>query len=318
MILIGVEQWSVRVDKSRGEQIRRDLLRKGLLDLKLRIRADGDRLLLPVLSPVEGAGRDLFEPLEDRETPPRHELIGGIAIMQERDRAGARKLLISRPSLHTVLHPVSAVNGRHRVRHFEVLAGEETTMTTVTEYGRRFQIDLEHAYFSPRLAEERQRLLAAARAGECVLDMFAGVGPLSITLAEKARIVYATDINPEAVRLMVRNIRMNKAWNVVPLLADAMHLGFFGPCRFDRIVMNLPMSSPLFIDIARKLCRGGGTIHFYVLQSSDGEFMPFIRERGFRIAGERRVRSYSPGKWHAVYDIICPGEMEEGVNRGVP
>lgn len=305
MIAIGVVQWSVRVERRRGEETRRSLLESGLLDQGLRIRVEGDQVILPVTAPLEGAARDEFEPLGERPELPRHELIGGIAIMPERDREGAEKLLSSRPSLHTVLHPLGPVDGEYRTKRFEVLAGIPTTRTMCTEYGRRYQIDLEHAYFSARLAEERQRLLEASRDHETVLDMFAGVGPVAITLSRKAGIVFASDINPAAVHLMIVNITLNRVKNVVPVLADASHLQLLLPLKFDRIVMNLPMSSPAFIDIARALCVRGGVIHFYVIQSCRHEFTPFLEGKGLSVQRERDVHTYAPGRWLAVYEARC-------------
>ncbi|HET6580601.1 MAG TPA: methyltransferase, partial [Methanoregula sp.] len=76
------------------------------------------------------------------------------------------------------------------------------------------------------------------------------------------------------------------------------------PFRFDRIVMNLPLSGTAFLADAFLLCKPGGTIHFYSLVSEKGEHCGAISELGGIIEGERIVRSYSPTEWHAVYDII--------------
>ena len=52
----------------------------------------------------------------ERVVLPRHELVGGIAIMQERDVAGAQKILASRPSLHTIVYAKGEVSGESRNR----------------------------------------------------------------------------------------------------------------------------------------------------------------------------------------------------------
>jgi tRNA (guanine37-N1)-methyltransferase len=52
----------------------------------------------------------------------------------------------------------------------------------------------------------------------------------------------------------------------------------------------------------------GGTIHFYALVSKEGEHKNRITELGGGVVTERIVRSYSPSKWHAVYDIIKKSE----------
>ncbi len=299
-----VEQWCIRVPVERGEELRRILIGEGVLDLSLKVRRDGSHLLLPVMEQREGAVRDDFEPRPERLVLPRHELVGGIAIMQDHDPAGAEKILASRPSVHTVLCAASVVSGEYRTREFEVLAGIPTTRTDVIEYGHRFIVDLSTAYFSARLSSERQRILSRMGDSETVLDMFAGVGPFAITLAERAVLVFASDINPDAILLMLANLVQNRTKNVLPVLADAHHLPASMPCRFDRVVMNLPMSGSAFLSDAFRLCKPGGMIHFYTLVSAEGEHTARITEMGGIVVAERVVRSYSPAQWHVVYDII--------------
>ncbi len=298
------EQWCRRVAKTEAEQVRRELIAAGILDTTLRPASDGDDILFPVTEHRDG---DVMWPCRElpvRAPLPRHELVGGIAILQDEDEEEARRLLASRPSLHTVLGGESPVQGTYRTRTYCVLAGEETTRTIVTEYGLRFAVDLEEAYFSPRLANERHRILALMHAGERVLDMFAGVGPFAITCAAQASVVYACDLNPGAVRLMQENIRMNRRTNILPILADACHLpGILPPASFDRIIMNLPMDPAPFLDAAFALARDGATIHLYALQDEEGALLRELAPRTFGPITEHEVRSYSPTQHHAVYDI---------------
>jgi tRNA (guanine37-N1)-methyltransferase len=299
-----VEQWGIRVPARQGEVMRQALIQVGALDASLRVLRDGDFLILPLTGPREGAKQYGFEAHPGREVLPRHELVGGIAIMQDDDSAGAEKILASRPSLHTVVYANGEVSGEYRTREMTILAGKPTTRTQVTEHGHHFMVDLAGAYFSARLSTERQRLLTQVQGHETVLDMFAGVGPFAITLAGRARLVVASDINPKAIVLMLENITQNRLKNVLPLLADARRLEAFLPWQFDRVVMNLPLAGTDFLPEAFRLCRQGGTIHFYVLVSQEGEHTTCIQKLGGHVGAERVVRSYSPGQWHAVYDII--------------
>lgn len=297
-------QWGIRVPAREGESARQALIREGALDATLRVLREGADLILPVLSEREGAAWFEFESHPGRVPLPRHELVGGIAVMQENDPAGAQLLLASRPSLHTVVFAEGEVHGEYRTREFSILAGEQTTRTLVTEHGHVFAIDLAGAYFSARLSTERQRILAQMQEGELVLDMFAGVGPFAIALAGRASLVVASDLNPRAIELMLENLNKNRIQNVLPLLADARRLGRILPWTFDRIVMNLPLAGTEFLPVAFRLVRPGGTIHFYSLVSAEGEHAARIRELGGEILAERVVRSYSPAQWHAVYDIL--------------
>jgi tRNA (guanine37-N1)-methyltransferase len=298
-----VEQWGIRVPVQQGEKFRLSLMNEGVLDLSLKVRRDGSTLVLPVTEPREGAQKCEFESMAERLVLPRHELVGGIAIMQDQDSKGAEKILRSRPSLHSVVFASSEVCGEYRTREFEVLAGRPTTRTEVIEYGHRFTVDLSKAYFSARLSSERQRILEQVAGNETVLDMFAGVGPFAITLAARAVIVVASDINPQAIILMLENCTRNRTKNVLPILADAHHLAGSIPWRFDRIVMNLPLSGTEFLPEAFRLCKDGGGIHFYSLVSHEGEHLEYIHRLGGKVVTERVVRSYSPGQWHTVYDI---------------
>jgi tRNA (guanine37-N1)-methyltransferase len=302
---VEVEQWCIRASRRCAEEKRQELISSGLLDRALKPRAEGDAVLLPVTEYLEGAERCPFVAHPREPVLPRHEQIGGIAVMQERDVPGAETLLASRPSLHTVLFPESQVEGDFRTRRFEVLAGTPTTKTDYTEYGLSFAIDLEAAYFSARLASERRRILALMSPGERVLDMFAGVGPFALTLAGSASFVVASDLNPAAVRLMVENIRRNRGVSVLPVLADADRLPQLLPWKFDRVVMNFPLHAYRFLPSALRLCRPGGTIHCYALVSCEGELLPAIDRLPAGPLRERYVRSYSPGRWHAVYDIMA-------------
>ncbi len=303
VVRMRVSQWGIRVPARQGEERRQALIREGALDTSLKVLRDGDKLILPVFNQREGAERCEFEAHPGREPLPRHELVGGIAIMQDEDPEGAEKLLVSRPSLHTVVYAKGEVSGEYRTREFTVLAGLPITRTEVTEHGHRFTVDLSSAYFSARLSTERQRILAQVREKETILDMFAGVGPFAITLAARSGLVVACDLNPQAIELMLENIAQNRVKNVLPVLADARRLAGIVPWKFDRIVMNLPLAGTEFLADAFRLCRPGGLIHFYSLVSQEGEHAPRIRELGGNVLDERVVRSYSPGQWHAVYDI---------------
>ena len=294
-----VSQWCVRVPLHEGEIVRRRLIAENLVDRSLRPRVEEGILLIPVLSGTESAEFVQNAPVEDL---PRHEQIGGIVILQEKDAAGARKVLAARPSAHTALFATSPVEGEFRTRTFEVLAGVPTTRTMYHEYGRRMLIDLSAAYFSARLANERQRILSRMRENERILDMFAGVGPFPVMLGRKASLVVANDLNPEAVYFMQRNLRLNRLRNVLPMLGDARHLAsIFAPMRFDRIIMNLPMDAPAFLDAAVPLATSGTMVHLYSLVEHEGEHdADILRAFPGAVIHERVLRSYSPTSWHAV------------------
>jgi tRNA (guanine37-N1)-methyltransferase len=298
------EQWGLPVRRDQAEAVRESLARDRLLDTRLRPRQEGDRVIFAVIRELEGSVRAMFDERPEKPLLPSHEMVGGIAIMDERDLRAAARLLAARPSLHTVLLAGSKVEGTYRTRRFEILAGVPTTRTRYVEYGLRFEIDLAFAYFSARLSTERQRICSMAAPEERVLDMFSGVGPGAITLSRRVRGVVASELNPDAVLLMRWNLALNHAGNVIPVLSDAAHLAHL-PWKFDRIVMNLPHDAYRFLPAAFALSRPGAVIHLHVIQASAGEFLPVITPFPVRAVDEHTVRSFSPGRWHVVYDIRC-------------
>lgn len=300
-----VIQWCIRVPIQEGEAMRRQVIADGAADRSLRPRAEDGFLLIPIRERREGAVQMPFLASPKREELVRHEQVGGLVILQDDDVEGARKILECRPNAHTALFATSPVEGEFRTRSFKVLAGIDTTETLYHEYGKRMYVDLTAAYFSARLSNERQRLLSQMREGERVLDMFAGVGPFAVMLGSKASLMVANDINPSAVYLMQRNLRLNKIKTVAATVGDAKNLpSMLSPLKFDRIIMNLPFAAYEFLEAAAKLAKEQCTIHLYSLVEREGEHNEDIL-RAFPNARivEKFIRSYSPTSWHAVYDV---------------
>ncbi len=281
----------LKVPRGEAEFTRKKLLSLDLLDISRRIRGEGDFIFLPVKGDVPDLGFEVVEQdLEERELvetdyrtlvdvppdvrerlPASFDIIGDVAIVRlDDDMVGlapriGEALMSTFPRLRTVALD-RGVKGELRVRDLEVVAGEPRTETVHTEYGIRMLIDPAKVYFNPRLSNERRRIASLVRDGETVVDMFAGVGPFSIMIAKHARpeVVYAMDLNHDAVEYMRQNIRMNKVTNVVPIEGDSRQLVFDVPCA-DRIIMNLPHSARDFFHDALTRLKLGGTIHFYTI-----------------------------------------------------
>jgi len=85
----------------------------------------------------------------------------------------------------------------------EILAGPQRRplMTTHAEFGVRYVIDLEGAFFSPRMGPERQRLCGLVQDCEDVCVLFAGCCPEVLQLAANtnAQSVTAVELNPGAI-----------------------------------------------------------------------------------------------------------------------
>ena len=120
------------------------------------------------------------------------------------------------------------------------IAGKGGTETALTEYGLTFGLDVARTFFSPRLATERRRVVSTIGRNERILDMFAGVGPFSISAAARAvdGFVTAYDINPYAVSYLMENASRNGVRNIAAHRRDSSELQFNR--EFDRVIMNLP------------------------------------------------------------------------------
>lgn len=133
-------------------------------------------------------------------------------------------LLESVHPARSVFYQSSDVSGDFRTRNLEIIAGQDNTETEYREYGCRFKVDVEKAFFSPRLSTERNRIANLVQDGEILINMFGGVGMFSIIAAKnKNCTVYNIDLNPYAAKLCEENIRLNKKMKgtVISINGDA-------------------------------------------------------------------------------------------------
>jgi len=195
----------IKVQRSHGEEFRKVLVEMAAFDRSRKILSDESNVYLPVLKIDELAASRLwmigdFEKIEmdfPFEVPPvspkdllgfqpSFEVIGDIAIVEDIDAERVASALMStNKSIKVVIAPLSDVEGEFRTRRFRHVAGEARTVTTHKEHGLRYRVDLEGAYFTPRLGTERLRVAGLVRPGDVVLDMFAGVGPFALLMARR-------------------------------------------------------------------------------------------------------------------------------------
>jgi tRNA (guanine37-N1)-methyltransferase len=204
------------------------------------------------------------------------------------------------------------VRGDFRVRNIKVIAGEENTKTYHKEFGMKFAVDLAKAYFSPRLATERQRVTQIVKENELIIDMFCGVGTFSVTISKNVpgSKIFGIDSNPQAIRNFMENIRMNRVENVVPMEGDVRELmSSMEPA--DRIIMDLPQKSYEFFELALSSLKEGGTIHYYETlteveaQEREDALISIVQKQGRKMEVQERriVHGYSPTQNHYVFDI---------------
>jgi tRNA (guanine37-N1)-methyltransferase len=348
------ERDCIRIKSESGEKLRKILLDASLLDIDYKIISTEKHLFLPLVDGVDSSllesllngyefelGRMTFElafirpkSLEDalRGTlteseldylPRAYDLIGDIVVLEihpeilnHKEAIGSAFLRLH-PNFKTVLAKSSAISGITRVREYELLSGVDKTSTIHTEYGCRLAVDLEKAYFSPRLLEEHNRIANLVHEGETIIDMFTGVGPFALHIARHCKAsVTAIDINPEAIELLKKSMSMNKLLGtIIPITADAaLYTNANFDRSVDRVIMNHPSGAEEFVFVACKALKPHGVMHYYDFiggQDPDetvrSKIDTLVREAGFEIEEivlTRKVRDSAPYEWQMAADVV--------------
>ena len=269
---------------------------------------------------------DRLKPDEIRRIYNSYDVVGDIAIIRLNDdlidkaKIVAEAIMETQKRVKTVLRQTSPVSDIYRIRKLEWVLGEKKTETEYKEFGCIFKVDLAKAYFSPRLSNERMRIARKVKDNEVVVNMFAGVGTYSIIIARhsKPEKVYSIDINPEAVKYMKENIRINKVQEVVvPILGDAREVIEKSlKNSADRVLMPLPEKAIEYLDSAVSALRAsGGYIHYYSFEHGKVERELIEKSKSdiseklgklkikFEVDAERVVRETGPNWYQVALDI---------------
>ena len=224
----------------------------------------------------------------------------------------AKSIMERHPNVKSVLAKAGPREGVLRIYKLRLLAGSKNTEVVHQEHGMKFKLDPQTVYFSPREAEERQKMARLVRPKERVLVMFAGCGPFAIAIAkaQPTAKIEAIEISPAAVGYMQENIRLNGVGlRVKAHLGNAHDAHKLG--KFDRVLMPLPELAWKFLPAAFDSCVKGGTIHLYGISSQEGfldlqqKVHEAARHSGVRIRIEKgeKVLPYAPRTWKVRLDI---------------
>jgi tRNA (guanine37-N1)-methyltransferase len=325
-----------------AEPARRYLREHGLLREDVEILKEAQHIFLPVNDvPEKLASYEIFTksfkvkcirpqsykdlakvPRRHREAlPTSYDVVGDIILLKLPKILYRYRKEIGDALLKTHHHVrtvclIDAVSGELRTRKVSIIAGENRTLTSHTEYGLTFHVDVAQTYFSPRLASERRRVAGLVQKGETIVDMFAGVAPFSIMIARFADpgIVYAVDKNEAAVRLARVNVTQNHVLEKVDVvLADARDVEKLIPKKADRVIMNLPFSAHRFFSQALAIAADTCIIHYYdIIKEEDVQArMDALRAAAadqsfvFTGASVRKIKSYAPREFYIGIDITA-------------
>ena len=247
--------------------------------------------------------------------------IGDIIIVRIPDSLISKKKVIGKVLLQqvktakSVFYQSSPVEGDFRTRNLELIVGERKTETEYKENGCRFIVDVEKAFFSPRLSTERERIANLVNDNDVIINMFGGVGMFSLLAArKKSCTVYNIDINPVASKLCEENIKLNKLkGRVISLNGDASEIIKKQlQDKADRVLMLLPERSDEFLDTAISSLKKDGVIHYYShIHAEKKQDAPKLSEDHFlsinkthaKIISSKNVRPIGPRFYQTVIDV---------------
>ncbi len=248
--------------------------------------------------------------------------VGNIAIikltdeMLKKEKAIAKALLDSNPAIKTVVKKASEHHGKYRVEDVKYLAGKKTLKTEVKESNCVFNIELGKMFFSTRLSFERERLAKIVSDNSTVGVFFAGVAPFSIIIGKHKPNckIYSIELNRDAHRYAVENIKLNKITNVKAICADVIKYADKIKDSCDYVIMPLPKTADLFLEAAYTAIKKkpAGQITLYKFVPKDDPYTLLLSElNGFakkkkkklKVVFKREVRDYSAKIVQVVIDF---------------
>ncbi len=229
--------------------------------------------------------------------------------LEQHGQALSNALMRVQRNVKSVLSKGTERMGDYRVRDMVLLAGDQNTEVIHRESGCVFKVDPVRAYFSPRESTEREKIASQVLPGERVLVMFSGIGPLAICIARRQPLAscVAVELNPEAHRYCLENIRLNKVGDrVTAFIGDVREICPTIGERFDRVLMPLPKGAYEYLNVAIPMVKSGGMLQFYHWAPRDDPFSDGERLLGLAVdkLGRRvevidrvKISQYSPSAW---------------------
>ncbi|MBW3582927.1 MAG: class I SAM-dependent methyltransferase family protein [Euryarchaeota archaeon] len=212
-----------------------------------------------------------------------------------------------------VLRDRGGIKGDLREPDIVRLYGEGSAETLHVQDGIRYRLDPERVMWSSGNMVERIRMGQLSAHGDTVVDLFAGIGYLTLPLLVHAGAERAVccELNPVSARFLHENARLNDvAGRIEVRQGDCRDVAPTGVA--DRVLLGWFPGGHRYLDVAlRALKPEGGIIHYHDTTKADApedELLDHLAAAaaaaGRRIvsSGCRVVKSYAPGVVHAVLD----------------
>ncbi len=251
--------------------------------------------------------------------PNSYQIIGDVMLLKflrirnAKDKTKVAEALLKLfPYIKTVCE-IKEIRGELREPEIIKLAGDGTE-TVHKENGILYKLDVSKIMFSKGNLSERKRLIGQVKGGEIILDMFAGIGYFSLGLAKltKAREILAIEKNPVAYNYLTENISLNKITNINAIQGDCRQFSDSFRKSFDRIIMGYLPNTEAFLPYALFMAKNGCIIHFHNTYKKEELWKkPIVHieeacskaNARLEIISKKKVKSYSPNRWHVVIDF---------------
>lgn len=342
---------ALKVKLSQAQDVKQYLIKSETFDNSYLIKKDSEYIYYPLkkklilnskLKDVEIVNID-FEKREKKKTYKemieeqlsKEELehfnaafdtVGPVAIVEienelkHKEQFIAKTLIDNVPHIKTVLAKDGSHSGEFRTQKLRYLLGVNTKETIYRENGAVMKLNLEEVYFSPRLSEERKRIIGLVKPKEKVLVMFSGCAPYPLAIAKKtkAKIIYGIEINPVGHKYGLENVKLNKLEKKIKLyLGDVRKvvpelLKEDPTLKFDRILMPLPRDAEEFLYEVILVSKPGTIVHFYNFVDEEGfpQNVIFIIDRylkalgiNYEVLNSVKCGQYSPRKFRVCVDF---------------
>ncbi len=236
---------ALKVSLRNAEKVKKELIKKKLYNNEYIPRRIDNYLLLPIKQAsreIEGLGEVIDVELEEKKRVKSLkeiikkitgkdigigiDIVGEIIIVHlsqeisEKEKKELGKQLLRNYNVRTVYLKKSERKGIYRLEELELIAGIDNPLTIHRENNYSLWVDVKKTYFSPRLANDRKKVLELINPGDEVLVMFSGIAPYVVSLSRKARIVVGIELNRDAHLLARKNVSQLR--NAIVIHGDAM------------------------------------------------------------------------------------------------
>ena len=193
--------------------------------------------------------------------------------------------------IRTVVCKKGLIESKFRTLPLEIVAGEKNTIVDLTEHGVKFRFDYQTVYWNSRLSQVHHLVVEAMAKYEgmkaikqsnkkqrrtkrsdhndkksessvmrekhpiVVCDMMCGIGPFAIPAAKMGLQVLANDLNPESVKYLKINSKLNRVEDRVKCFnqdgREFVRDLLKRKIEFKYVLMNLPAIAIEFLDVFR-------------------------------------------------------------------